>query len=156
MAKGRRTYGRRRINRSRRQRGGACLNPFSFSETCAEAEARKAKEKEKLASGASQPGTFEELKKGVQEGVTKVSEGVQEGVTKVSAGVTSLSNQVGSMIDPTSQSYPGPTTNPSHTARSDPTLAQINYSDRNPFTRGGGRRRRRRTMRRRRRSSRRY
>jgi hypothetical protein len=132
MAKGRRTYGRRRMNRSRRQRGGFPGDGKRFGNPC---DSEKDWFCTKSTSGASQPGALA---------------GLQQGAQNAAAGVGKAFSTLGEDLG-IGAKKPG-------YGESVPSSAQygdaVNRMQAPPQY--GGRRRRRRTMRRRRRSSRRY
>jgi hypothetical protein len=128
MAKGRRTYGRRRINRSRRQRGGFCF--MGIGNTCPP-----------KTGGVATPesGPFA----GLQQGAKNAADGVGD-------AFSTLGKDLGFGAKegvPTSAQY-GDAVNRMQ--------ASPQYGNGTMTGHVGGRRRRRRTMRRRRRSSRRY
>ncbi len=129
MAKGRSTYGRRRMNRSRRQRGGFPGDGKRFGNPC---DSDKDWFCRKSTPGASQTGALA---------------GLQQGAQNATAGVGDAFSTLGKDLGFGTKPGEGVSNSPQYRDAANRMQAPSQF---------GGRRRRRRTMRRRRRSSRRY
>ena len=138
MAKGRRTYGRRRMNRSRRQRGGFPGDGKRFGNPC-DSEKDWFCHKEYI--GASQPGPLA---------------GLQQGAQNAAAGVGNAFSTLGKDLGIGAKPGEGVPSSTQYGDAANRMKANPQYGNGTTSGQFGGRRRRRRTMRRRRRSSRRY